>query len=326
MTNVIIAHYNDYDNLYKALASLLAQTKSMFIVTIVDDKSPDQDKLDAVIEQYNNSKLKINLIRNEVNMGPGPARQVGIDASNCQYLIFLDSDDMLYPRAVELLSREIQANDADMVYSDIYTEFDNGKLVLKLGENTTWFHGKIYSREYLQRINLRLDNLDFRYNEDSYFNLCANILTKKKYALKEEITYLWRNNKKSLTRINGQQDFIYKHNLEYLYSQVRAVEFMMAKEVPVEGGPIAKTIANIYGAYELEYLLHKDNIAEMDRLLTEMFKIPLFNLHLNDLETINILINDLRQTKQYGLEVFFYQHSYASFYQYFVNEARKGDK
>ena len=317
MVNIIIPHYNDYDNLSKALASLVAQTKSVFIVTIVDDASPEPQKVQDVIDKYK-SMLNINLITSPTNVGPGPARQLGIDATNCQYIMFLDSDDMLYPRAVELLSREIQVHDADLVYSDIYAEMHGGKIILKLGENTTWFHGKIYRTEYLRELNLRLDNLDFRYNEDSYFNLCANILTKKKYFLSEEITYLWRNNKKSLTRTNGVQKFLYDHNLEYLFSQVRAVQFLLAKGININEAPLARTIINIYSAYEQEYLIHPENIHKMDQLVLEIFALPEFTAHINHPQTIQILINELKQTKQYENDVLFFQHTFSSFSGYFT--------
>lgn len=317
MVNIIIPHYNDTDNLKKALASLVAQTKQSFIVTIIDDCSPSAPDLLSVIEHYK-QYLQLELLINDKNLGPGPTRQVGIDNTNCQYIMFLDSDDMFYPRAVELLSREIQVHDADLVYSDIYAEMNGGKIILKLGENTTWFHGKIYRTEYLRGLGLRLDNLDFRYNEDSYFNLCANILTKKKYFLADEITYLWRNNKKSLTRTKGAQQFLYDHNLEYLFSQVRAVQFMLKKGLKVDEAPLARTIINIYGAYEQEYLIHPENVPIMDQLIVEIFRIPEFVEHLKHEPTLQILVNELKQTKQYNKDLIFFQHTFSSFSGYFT--------
>lgn len=317
MVNVIIPHYNDYINLENALASLVAQTKKMFIVTVVDDCSPDQNSFDQVINKYKNF-LKIRVIKNETNLGPGMARQAGMDVeSHCDYFMFLDSDDMLYPRAIEMLYKEAKLNNADLIYSDIYVENPNGKYVLKLGENTTWFHGKIYRREYLEKIGLRFDNIDFKYNEDSYFNLCATLMTKKKYYLKDEITYLWRNNPKSLTRSKGQKDFIYEHNIAYFLSQVRAIQFLLDRNFTPEMGNLGKTINNLYGAYELDYLLYPEHIPQLDAELHQLFSDPRLRPFFKDSTFILTLIQELKQTRQVGEDLFFFQHSFSSFCQYF---------
>ena len=41
MVNIIIPYYNDKKGIQEALESLKNQTKKMFIVTIVDDNSPE---------------------------------------------------------------------------------------------------------------------------------------------------------------------------------------------------------------------------------------------------------------------------------------------
>ena len=41
MVNIIIPYYNDKEGIREALESLKNQTKKMFIITIVDDNSPE---------------------------------------------------------------------------------------------------------------------------------------------------------------------------------------------------------------------------------------------------------------------------------------------
>lgn len=317
IVNVIIPHWNDYANLEGALASLVAQTKKIFIVTVVDDLSPDQEAFDKVIAKYSNF-LQIRVIKNEVNVGPGHARQIGMDAEDrCEYFAFLDSDDRLFPQALEVLYREAKIHNADLVYSDIYVENEQGKYILKLGENTTWFHGKLYRRQFLKDIGLRLDTIDFKYNEDSFFNLCANIAAQKKINVNDELTYLWRNNKNSLTRSMGQQNFIYAHNHDYFLSQVRSIQFLLDHGITPQTCNLGKTLCNLYGAYELEYILYPEHIPEMDKELAKLFIDDRLIKFFQDPQNLMTIVLELRQSKQIGNDMFFYQHSFSSFCHYF---------
>ena len=138
MVNIIIPYYNDKEGIREALESLKNQTKKMFIITIVDDNSPED--IQEIVNDFN-ATLNIKYIRKQVNEGPGAARQCGIDSClpSVDYIMFLDSDDILYPRAVEILYREAKLNNADIVASDIMVEkqHDSGK-VMKAEDSTTW--------------------------------------------------------------------------------------------------------------------------------------------------------------------------------------------
>ena len=49
-------------------------------------------------EEYNlfKDKMNIEIYRLNKNMGPGYARQYGIEKSESEYILFMDSDDLLY--------------------------------------------------------------------------------------------------------------------------------------------------------------------------------------------------------------------------------------
>ena len=69
-------------------------------VVIVDDNSTE-DFLD-IIETFKQS-LNIKYLRNITNLGCGGSRQVGIDfiGLSDNYILFLDSDDILLPNAIQ---------------------------------------------------------------------------------------------------------------------------------------------------------------------------------------------------------------------------------
>ena len=80
MIDVIIAAYNCHDTILRTLLSIYMQTcKDIINVYIVNDGS--DECYDREVNIFKD-KLNINVIDLYKNMGPGVARQVGIDNSN----------------------------------------------------------------------------------------------------------------------------------------------------------------------------------------------------------------------------------------------------
>ena len=102
MVEVGIPVFHARNTLRKGLDSLVAQTKDKFITCLSIDG--DEEDYSDIIETYRARGLKIRVINSKENGGPGAARQRIIDTTQCDYLIFMDADDMLMPRAVEVLS------------------------------------------------------------------------------------------------------------------------------------------------------------------------------------------------------------------------------
>lgn len=245
MIDIIIPTYKARDTLPNALDSLVAQTKKMFIVTIVQDC--DGEDYTDIIAEYRRRGLQIRLIQTPQNGGPGNARQFGMDSDNmCEYFMFLDSDDMYYPRAVEILSKEAKLNDADIVTSTFLAE-QNHQPALTLDVQTTpvtWTHGKIYKADYLRKNNIRfLPQL--RLNEDAYFNLVAVNCAQKKFQV-PEATYLWRDNKNSLTRNKEDATFFDRSWEMYICSQVEGLLSIERITGSIDISLIAATFNNMY--------------------------------------------------------------------------------
>lgn len=312
MINLIIPAYNCSDTLPKTLQSLQAQTKNNFITTIVDDCSTED--LLPIIESFRDS-LHINYIRKEKNEGPGLARQTGFESQTmCDYVMFVDGDDMLYPRAVEILHKEAKRNFADVVFSNIQFENDDVELGhLNFGKNTTWFHGKIYNYKFLKSLGIDFHNVNFRYNEDAYFNLIVTLLSEKKYYI-DEATYYWRNNKNSLTR--KANNFIYDYNIDYLMAQVDALNFIFDKK-PNAIFNIAPTILNIYGAYEMECIKHPENIEKANEKIYNLFQRNEFINLYNTAETMSIILTSGKQGRIINKDLVYYRHSFSSFSDFF---------
>lgn len=199
MIDVIIPAYNSHKFIDNVLTSLSLQTISnKFEVTIVNDGSKeDYSKIISFYSDY----IHVKEIGYKDNKGPGYARKYGINNTHNKYLIFIDSDDILYDRfSIENLYDQIENYKLDYVNSLFYEEI-NGELYPKENDNT-WLHGKIYRREFLEKNNINFN--DTRCNEDNGFNALV-LLSKPNKKYYNQSTYIWKSNMNSITRSNNYE-------------------------------------------------------------------------------------------------------------------------
>ncbi len=113
--SVIIPTYNRAAVLGRSIRSVLDQTFQDFELIIVDDASSD-DTRDVV---NNFSIPNIRYVRHEKNMGPGQARNTGINLAKGEYIAFQDSDDQWLPEKLEKQIRYLDSAPSDVgaVYS-----------------------------------------------------------------------------------------------------------------------------------------------------------------------------------------------------------------
>ena len=80
----------------------------------MDDCSTDKtrDILNNYAEKYDNVKL---FSTKNNSGGPSIPRNIGIKKASADYILFLDEDDILLPKTVELLYNQISINDYDFV-------------------------------------------------------------------------------------------------------------------------------------------------------------------------------------------------------------------
>ena len=94
LISIIIPCFNQAEFLAEAIESVTQQTYRNFEIIVVDDGSSDNTK--EVVSDFSD----VRYIRHH-NRGLAGARNTGIWASKGDYLIFLDADDKLLPKALE---------------------------------------------------------------------------------------------------------------------------------------------------------------------------------------------------------------------------------
>ncbi|WP_022760885.1 glycosyltransferase family 2 protein [Butyrivibrio sp. AD3002] len=109
--DVIIPVYNEIKSLDRCIESVLAQNYADYRIIIVDDGSNDgsEIKCDEYAEKYEN----ITVIH-QTNKGLGAARNVGVIASNAEYILFVDADDYIHRCMLSLLVSMVLNKNADM--------------------------------------------------------------------------------------------------------------------------------------------------------------------------------------------------------------------
>jgi glycosyltransferase involved in cell wall biosynthesis len=106
---VVIPVHNGARYLAPAIESVLAQTRTDWSLVVVDDGSKDDSA--AIAERYCAQDPRVTLIR-QAKSGVSVARNRGLSASDpaCEYVAFLDSDDVWEPDALAVLSAAIKAD------------------------------------------------------------------------------------------------------------------------------------------------------------------------------------------------------------------------
>lgn len=103
---VIVPAYNVERFLAQCLDSLLSQTLMAHKVIIVNDGSTDSTG--EIAQQYACENPEVFQYIEQENHGLGAARNHGLQYVQTEYVTFLDSDDWLMPRFVEILAKRLQ--------------------------------------------------------------------------------------------------------------------------------------------------------------------------------------------------------------------------
>lgn len=102
LISVIVPVYNVAARLPACLAGIRGQTFADFECILVDDGSPDRSG--AMCDEFAASFPAARVIH-KANGGVSSARNAGLDAARGRYVVFLDADDELAPRALEYIAQ-----------------------------------------------------------------------------------------------------------------------------------------------------------------------------------------------------------------------------
>ena len=111
MISVIVPVYNVETYLEECLESIQNQTYTDLEVILVNDGSTDGSK--AICERYCKENRHFHLL-NQENQGLSAARNKGVEISTGEYIVFVDSDDIIKTNYLEKLM-QYMTEDVDIV-------------------------------------------------------------------------------------------------------------------------------------------------------------------------------------------------------------------
>lgn len=125
LISIIVPCYNQAQYLGEALQSVLSQTNSNWECIIINDGSTDDTEI--IAKQWCTIDKRFNYYHKK-NCGISSARNFGINKAKGAYIQFLDSDDILVDRKLELSLKElngVENSDKSMVISNFRMCADN---------------------------------------------------------------------------------------------------------------------------------------------------------------------------------------------------------
>lgn len=138
MISIIIPLYNVENYVETCLKSIICQTYKNLEIILVDDGSPDKSGL--IADQWAKKDKRIKVIHKE-NGGLSSARNAGLDICIGEYVMFVDSDDIVSTEICQNLYDLIKKTNAEIAICEADHVFDNNP------HFTTSDNNKLYNRD-----------------------------------------------------------------------------------------------------------------------------------------------------------------------------------
>ena len=121
LISVIVPIYNVEKYLNKCIESIINQSYSNLEIILVDDGSKDSSGI--MCDSYILKDKRIKVIHKE-NGGLSDARNVGLDKAKGEYIVFIDSDDWIDEKMIEILYNIVKKNNSDISICDYFLAYN----------------------------------------------------------------------------------------------------------------------------------------------------------------------------------------------------------
>ncbi|WML51605.1 glycosyltransferase family 2 protein [Neobacillus sp. PS3-12] len=279
MTNVsvVVPVYNAGKRLNKCITSILNQNYREFELILVNDGSTD-NSLD-ICKKYERKDNRIKVI-NKKNEGSILTRRKGVESAISNYIMFVDADDWIDERTIEILYNEALESKAEVTVCNIYKVIGNSAFIKRENINKYFNGNKIYQEEEIK------NHLVTAYFHGHPFpsSLCAKLYRKE----------LLNSSGKYLDRIKFLGDDLF-YNIEILLKANRVKVINKPLYFYRHGGFTSKFMPYLFEDMINGYLIQKELINEyfsetkqkqyngISIMLLNTFKTCLNNLFKNNL-------------------------------------------
>jgi glycosyltransferase involved in cell wall biosynthesis len=215
LISILMPYYRLGQFLVEAVESVKRQTYQNWELLVVDDCSPEMSATSVLAQQ---TDPRIRLLRHDSNLGVSAARNTAASNSKGEYLLPLDSDDLLEPTYIEKMLRALGETGSSAAYSQVkyFGKFDF--IYTPSTRLCDIFSGHYPCNTLLMKREV-YDSVGgykpIAAIEDTEFWISA-IESGVKFAFVEEPLYLYRTHEDGLMRMRGSA--VAKDFLEVLLS------------------------------------------------------------------------------------------------------------
>lgn len=247
LVSIVLPAYRVQAHLRECLDSIVGQSFTDFEVIAVDDCSPDA--CGAIMDEYAERDERVRVVHLEQNVGLGEGRNVGLDAATGEYVMFVDSDDMLAEGALWAIHERVEETHPDVLFFDYARTYWWGKEQRNVYHDlfreppppdtftlaqrpsvlnimmTAW--NKAFRRQYLLDLGLRFAR---GYYED--LNVTYPVLmAAERISLLDRVCYFYRQRRAggAITRTTSDKHFAAFDQYEQIFA------FMDARGPSVDG-------------------------------------------------------------------------------------------
>ena len=244
--SVIIPLYNAEEYIGECLDSILAQTLENYELIVVDDCSTD-NSLEIVQSYVQKFGGRLQIFKLAENAGGAfKPRNEGIKISRGEYLLFVDSDDLLTPSALESMYHSAKKFDADIVFQSRHYTFhgknsDKAKIVgnneklelvdnpaLKFLKNAFVVMPWAYMFRRLLILQAKIEFPSLPLGEDRLFVFFALCFTRRFLRI-PDICYCYRLHSSSFSSRRIAAKELFKRRTDAAVSSVKFVEEFIDK-------------------------------------------------------------------------------------------------
>lgn len=276
---VVIPAYKAEKTIKKTLESIAFQTIADTLEVIIACDHVDDD-YSSIIKQF--PELEIKQLKCEKNVGPGLARQHGLDAATTHWVTFIDADDTFAsPFSLEQLKHGVVQNVIEVQGQFAQAcPFPNQptRFVIHNEPTHPWVFGRLYNVDFLRQNRISFSEL--RAMEDGEFNWKIRLIvegTPLKINMINDVVYYWMpGSEHSITR-TGEKDGIPQYNFDLCQigatiAAKQATDF--AKKINPFNGSITRFITEqMIGHYftYIECIGRRKEFAEQNLWLGKFF-------------------------------------------------------
>jgi len=299
--SVIVPVYNTEKFLHRCIDSILAQTFTDFELLLIDDGSKDNSG--KICDEYAAKDSRVRVFHKE-NGGVSSARNMGLDNSRGEWVVFVDSDDwvehILFDSCVNVI-REI--HNVDVIRYGYYEEVPLNKQNIRCSEendvifslktlfekcDTLCYWGFIWNTAYRRDLigGLRFD-VNLNYCEDHIFTYEYMIKCKSACLLSEPL-YHYQTFSQGLSCVKDARMIMLAAEKEFIIvSQIIGIK-KAANSLFKKLKYAIKVIYKYEGDYYERKMLNKEIIEQI-----QIFRHGDIVLHLYENKYIPFFIKDV---------------------------------